>query len=314
MFPFTLDGPRFLVFYALLAAGLAIALRLRGRAGPEGAATLRIDSLAQDPYQVACLRGGAAEAVRVAVVNLVDRGLLVHTVGQRLGVTVEGSEDLPRRDLDRAILRCCRAAPMTPQEIAADRGVSAVVRALEAQLQRQGLRRTEAQRATDRWLRLAALAILAGVAGARIVQALSHGRTNIEYLFMLAFVAGLVVHRTPSEQLTRQGRRMMAGLQALMRRLRDRADRLAPGGATNEAALLAAVFGIHALPVTAFAFAEKVYPKPRAAQGGGGRTSDSSCSSSCSSSSNCSSSSSCSSDGGSSCGGGSGCGGCGSSD
>jgi hypothetical protein len=76
-----------------------------------------------------------------------------------------------------------------------------------------------------------------------------------------------------------------------MQRLRGRAKTLASGGATNEALLLASVFGVSVLAGPAFGFVEQLFP--RANQRGG------SCGSSCGSSS-C---------GGGGCGGG--CGGCG---
>jgi hypothetical protein len=60
-------------------------------------------------------------------------------------------------------------------------------------------------------------------------------------------------------------------------RLRSRADSLRQGGATNEAALLAAVFGVGELSPTRFPAVEALTPKPKKSDGG------SSCSSSCSS-------------------------------
>ena len=74
--------------------------------------------------------------------------------------------------------------------------------------------------------------------------------------------------------------------------------KLRTGGATNEALMLAAVLGIHALPAEAFPFVHQVYPKPMSSSSSGGDGG--------------SWGSSCSSSGGSSCGGGGGgCGGCG---
>jgi hypothetical protein len=93
---------------------------------------------------------------------------------------------------------------------------------------------------------------------------------------------------------------MMADLNQLFKRLKGRAYTLSAGGKTNEAALLAAVFGLSALPATGFPFISTLYPAKN--------KSDSNSSGCGSSSSSCSSSSSsCSS--GSSCGGGGGCGG-----
>ena len=88
-----------------------------------------------------------------------------------------------------------------------------------------------------------------------------------------------------------------------MKRLKSRTSTLSAGGATNEALLLAAVYGIYELPDNAFPFVEQLFPKPRKPESDSSSWWDSSSSSS--SSSSCGSSS-----GGSGCGGGGGgCGG-----
>ena len=95
------------------------------------------------------------------------------------------------------------------------------------------------------------------------------------------------------------GVQMLEHARTLMKRLKDNSDRIKPGGETNEALLLASVFGIYALSSTLFPVVEEMFPQPKSSSSSSDGSSDSS---SCSSSS-CSSSS---------CGGGGGCGGCGS--
>ena len=67
----------------------------------------------------------------------------------------------------------------------------------------------------------------------------------------------------------------------LFKRLPERAASLKPGGESNEMAMLAAVFGLTALPAAAYPFVEKIYPKPQSDSSGSGGDSGSSCSSSC---------------------------------
>ena len=74
MNPFDLSGPEFLVFYLSLAAVVIGALVLWRRAS-ESAGAPKIDLA--DPYLIAYLRGGENEALRVALVSLIDRGLLI---------------------------------------------------------------------------------------------------------------------------------------------------------------------------------------------------------------------------------------------
>jgi len=291
MLPFSLSGPQFLTFYFLFALLLlALYWLLYGVAPAAGRPGMKLDALTADPYRIACLRGGPDEAVRLAVVNLVDRGLLAGAENGSLRVTPQAHPDIQRRSLDRVILRRCAAAAMRPDAIVADREVRTAAAELESELQQQGLLRSADDRAArDRARRLAVL-VLAFVALVRIVQALLAGRSNIEGLIVLALVACGLVWMLPRRQLTREGQRALESLQALLARLQQRANRLLPGGATNEAVLFASVFGIYALPAAAFPFVEQTYPKPKPASDSGGSGSDS---------------------GGSSCGGGGGCGGCG---
>jgi uncharacterized protein (TIGR04222 family) len=73
--PLLLHGGAFLLFYCALALlvmwGLRLAYRSTEGEGGSGAMAMT------DPYLIACLRGGAKEALRVVTVALVDRGLLI---------------------------------------------------------------------------------------------------------------------------------------------------------------------------------------------------------------------------------------------
>jgi uncharacterized protein (TIGR04222 family) len=89
--PFELHGPEFLVFYAAFAAFVIICLIFWRRAAESGDAPVM--NLA-DPYLIAYLRGGEREALAVALVSLIDRGLLV-VKGQRLSEPVMPNEFRP---------------------------------------------------------------------------------------------------------------------------------------------------------------------------------------------------------------------------
>src|SRR3984893_5422419 len=102
MNPFDLSGPQFLVFYIGIALIVVIAMKLAIDMGEGGAPpTLPLG----DPYQIAWLRGGTPEAVRIAVLALTDRGLLaVH--GDNL-VTFGPGQSFVREPIERAILSRC---------------------------------------------------------------------------------------------------------------------------------------------------------------------------------------------------------------
>jgi len=82
--PFTLAGPQFLLFYAALAACLMAALVILRRVfEPAIAPRERLNN----PYEIACLRGGVHEMLRVARVRLLDTRLLI-----RRGDEIEQAE------------------------------------------------------------------------------------------------------------------------------------------------------------------------------------------------------------------------------
>lgn len=79
--PLNLPGPQFLVFYLALAAVTIALLVVSRRAQESGeASTVSLS----DPYLVACLRGGANEAMRVAAAAAV--GVAVASAADRVGI------------------------------------------------------------------------------------------------------------------------------------------------------------------------------------------------------------------------------------
>lgn len=291
MNPFAWSGPKFLLFYVVLAAVIVVALIARNRMSGRDGKPVRVNDLTTDPYAVAYLRGGATEAARVAIFNLVDRGILAFNDGKVRTAKGDAAKSL-RRPLDRAIVaqahdrvevnRLAHAVPVRKES-------QAYAPALAA----QGLVPNDAERRERRNFVLVALAVLIGVSFTKIAYAFSHGRSNVGFLVLLTIVSCVTVIAISISMGRRTGRgsEMLDGVKTLLRRLRDDSGRLKAGGATNEALLLAAAFGLAALPAAAFPVVEEMFPRP---QGGGGDSGGSS------------------SDGGSSgCGGGGGCGGCG---
>ena len=97
MNPFDLRGPEFLVFYlALGLATLAIVWFLRRTNESDST----VSPILNDYLEIAYLRGGANEALRVATMNLINRGLIdvktddrLHTLDPKAHVLVsKGSE------------------------------------------------------------------------------------------------------------------------------------------------------------------------------------------------------------------------------
>ena len=268
MNPFDLSGSDFLLFYAIFGAIVLAALVFWQRLA-EGGEHEAIDPA--DPYLIAYLRGGAQEALRVATVALIDRGLLEvkeKTIGKRradeIRVARQNAVDFARRPIERALLRHF-AEEHDPRSIFDKDSVLDAAAAYELSLRERHLLPDDAALAARRTRAMIAAAVLVIVSATKVVIALERGRTNI--LFLVGLTAVFVAlamsgrpHRTP------RGDAALADLRTLFRGLRDRADVIRPGGATNELALLVAVFGLAVLNRPEFAYARTLYP--RAAQAG----------------------------------------------
>lgn len=310
MNPLDLRGPEFLLFYlvygALVLWGLAAWRRRVETADGVGVKL-------SDPYLIAQLRGGRNEALRVATLSLIDRGLL-QVRGQELAVAEGVTPDAVRRPIEKEILALF--ARGNPAWLLFDTSAAgAATLAFERALLLEGLLPGEPHTRQRRGRAVWAVVLLAGLAFVKLLVALARGRTNVLFLIVLAVLFTLVAVARAFPRRTAKGDALLADLRALFAGLRQRAASLHPGGATSEVALLAAVFGLSALPATGWAearalldAAQRGFPNSGAggaSSGGSGSVFDVFTTSSCGSASSC---------GGGSCGGGcgGGCGGCGS--
>jgi hypothetical protein len=123
----------------------------------------------------------------------------------------------------------------------------------------------------------------------KISGALENDRDNIALLVALTAIVMVVAIVIFSRRRTFAGDNALADQQILFGQVKSRVKRAAAGGATDEAVLVAAAFGLAVLPSAAYPFADAVH---RQSQNGAG----------------CGGGSACGAGGG---GGGSGCGGCG---
>lgn len=289
--PFDLRGPEFLVFYGCLGAAVTVLVFLIRRAGERGDPPHPLS----DYLDIAFLRGGAGEAIRVAILTLVDRGMLTLSGDDAVEAGRQDGVGRVTKPTERAIL--ARAAVATKaQELIGDANLTGTVTAdCEPTLVRRGLLPSPDQKAVRTRLWLAAGAALAAVAAIKIAIAISRGRSNVGFLVLLGFAFLIATFVATHPRRTPAGNALVGDLRTLFGGLKDRASSLRPQSGGTDLALLAAVFGVGAaLPV--YPEAKKLFPQSGASDGGG--SSDSSGSSSC----------------GSSCGGGGGgCGGCGSS-
>ncbi len=292
MNPFDWRGPEFLVFYAAFAAAV-LAVQRWGQDLVERAVDPR--ARLTDPYRIAYLRGGSVAALRVAVIGLIDRGLLRGAEGRlEAAPDATASHPVERSVLDhfeklRALSSLWRRTALADGE--------------RAPLEAMGFLPDRRARARRGVVAFAAGAVLVAVAGLKIHLAMSRGRSNVEFLVTVTIVALWLVTRVTRRHTTRAGRRALAGLRELFGGLRERAASIEQRADSHDAAYLAAVFGAAALTASpAYAHVIDLFPSKVSAASASGGTS-------------CGTASSCGTSCGSSCGGGGcggGCGGCGS--
>lgn len=286
-------GPQFLLIYAALAVAANLWLRwhygVREREARTGAL-----SLTNDPYQIALLRGGRDEAIRVAVVTLLDRGLLT-VEDERLHASRSDTAELVRHPLDRALLECFRDPAPAERALSSPDAIAACD-TYERELEKKQLIASRKTRAARFAPFVVALGLTLGVALVRIGYSLSKGRTNVGFLIVLAIACAIALAIAYRKRLTALGTDTLRGLERLYTAARGRLAQNLSGADSFDASLVAAVYGLAALPALQFPYLARVFPAPKVSQGAGsnGGSSCSSCGSSC---------------GGGGCGGG--CGGCG---
>jgi uncharacterized protein (TIGR04222 family) len=285
MNPFDLPGPSFLTFYAALSFCVIVLFTLFRRWLEQGPVPKLTDL---DPYQVAFLRDGEREAIRVAVMTLCCRELL--TISGDTVTTRPDALERVRRPFERHILEACRLGEHA-RHIPSLSTVQRSAEGLESQLISQGLLPNESQHGVRILLVVVAALGLAGTALRKIILALERGHSNIILLVVFAVVAVFAARYAIHPFRTPVGDKVVSGLKSLFEGLRERTFDIQFDAATNEFTWLIAVHGVTALSGNTLVAARGLFPEIMPRRAG----SDSSSSGGC----------------GSSCGGGCGSGGCG---
>ena len=292
--PFDWSGPWFLLAYLIfgvlvyyLARELLIRQELRN---PHAQL-----SLADDPFRIAFLRGGALEAVKIAAIVLVDRGLL-RADGPLLETASADSLRFATHDIERDVLRLYLGRQGHSKELAAQADMLPACRAYQDSLTQQELLVGPPLLRRRERITLPAHYLLLTVAGVKAVIAISRQHYNLLFLALLLTIFLFMLRGLRTQATSWSAQRLLTDLRMLFGRLNQRASRLQAGSSSADMALLAAIFGLGALPLSVYAYVAELYPVPR-------HSSDSSSGSTGDSSSG-------GGDGGGD-GGGSGCGGCG---
>jgi uncharacterized protein (TIGR04222 family) len=293
MNPFNFSGPQFLFFLSIFIGVVNIALRMWHRHVEANGPMPKLDL--SDPYRVAYLRGGSAEALKVAAFALIDRGLLkVSTTNDQLTST-PNAEELVSRPIEKSVLSLFRK-PTDVTRLFENAELNSACKQYLQELTEARLLYGSGPQPHRFSSVLAASGAIGGVAGIKLLLAIQRGKSNILFLVILAAVGILFAWASMISRRSGLGLRFLKDQRTLFGRLQKQAKYIKPGGGSADAVILAALFGLTAVPAEAFPFVKKLFPQPSSSGGGSG----------CGSGGSDSGSSGC---GG---GGGGGCGGCGS--
>ena len=306
-------GPDFLVFYATVILGtLALCWWRLWKADPTRSMRAPAIPPELDPYEVAYLRGGPNEVLRLVILSLIQRGYL-RPDKPEAGDQIEKHPDHPdARYLSKLEKKVfdgfdfAKTAPLIFASESLQRSAEAACQSYEEHLQSQSLLLPEDIRVTKQSTFVWGLAIMLGLGGYKLCVALAKGRHNVGFLILMGLFSLVVLGLMSGTILRRMSSRGKAYLETLTFTFDKLKQRISQPRSTEGALsedlllLLAGVFGIGVLSGTAYAFYPKMFQKAAVDSGG----------STWASSSSCGSASSCGSGGGGGCG----CGGCGGGD
>lgn len=284
MFPFNLPGPTFLGLFFFLALFLMFVNLILLHKRQSSCATDHARTFFNAPFLLAYLAQGKNHCLAVCAFNLIDRGILASTGEHLIAASTRSSQQLSH-PLERALISYASPGPVDLFKADKNARVKAALTEIENNLLSLGLIYRQKLFAPSK---LICIFLLLGVGLTKIAVALEHGHHNIGLLIVLMVIFTLVYLFSQGPRLTASGKKTLQTLHGLMAQLHARTAELQPGGFTQEATLVAALFGLAALPAQAFPFATSLYPPaPHTGSGGGdsgsSSSSDSSCGSSCSS-------------------------------
>lgn len=240
---FHLPEPLFVILYVAVTVALLGGARRAIRAWE--ARRFESTQLPTDPYDIAMLRGGALEALKVAVLALIDRGLVVYendTLAAAPGKRVRLDNQV-----ENIVLHSLRA-PIHPDKLPSDSNIERVHEALASRLGIHGLVRSgRLMPGRLVWVG-AAMFMPTLLAIGNLVEASPTEARSLGLVLFAWFVALLEGLRLLGLSSTGAGLAALDSLRHLMTGLRDHANLLRPGRNTNEIAMLAAVFGLGVIP------------------------------------------------------------------
>lgn len=307
----TMPGPRFLALYACVIAIVFIwSVRKARRADPTREMEPMPIPSQPDPYEIAYLRGGENEVLRLVIFTLVQRGYLE-----------SANAGLKQRDRHPDVRHLSNiedlvfetfAERKSPREIFGDTTLRKfLIRFCEfykKQLVSKSLLHPDTSAGDQLKLCLQGVGVILILGGYKLWAALSTGHYNVGFLVAMAIgssLALILVCKSYYPRATWRGRVYLERVKIAFEKLKDRVCAVEPDSTDPLLLLVVSLFGLSVLADTAHASLFKMFEKSAQTNFRGPEADCGSCSST--------GGSSCGGGGdggGSSCGGG-GCGGCG---
>lgn len=321
-------GPTFLIFYIFFIIGVIILCRIASYfADTSLSNNPKPLPLKPDPYEIAYLRGGEAEVLRVIVFNLTERGYLLKTQDIPANATTVTSSIYPYVikinpeapdirhliPLEEYIFKLFAKSTLATDIFRKDympTQLEKYCQPYKEQAEREQLLITPGVKQTIDYICYAGLFAILAMGGYKLIVAISKGKSNFLFLLVLAVFGCLIqLALSGAPRISRRGQEYIDQMIMAYTSYKDRIS--TSQQALADPLLLSTVVGVFGVGILANSFYNDYSMMYRQAgfnpatsswdSGGSWSSGSSSCSSSCSSGSSC----------GSSCGGG-GCGGCGS--
>ncbi len=307
-------GPHFLIFYAVVIVSVFIISKMvLYFFDPTQSMELPQVPSAVDPYEIAYMRGGENEVIRLAILDLIQRGYLEHVEHARKPDEIIRAQDHPdRRHLNPVedTVFAHFAVSSTANQIFQSTLSSSVKRLCnkyQIKLEQEKFIFNESDSGFLNVVMIIGLLVIVGLGGYKLIIALAKGRLNVGFLVVMALASTfLYVGFCKPSRMSRRGRKYLDRLQLAYSKLEDKKIKQNIHTTDPTFVIMAGIFGVGALAGTVYSYYPTMFQKSNK-----NWYSSSSCGAGCGyATSSCSSGGSCS--GGGSCGGG-GCGGCGGS-
>jgi uncharacterized protein (TIGR04222 family) len=272
-------GPQFLFLYGCVIVGTLVVCWWKIYAADPTANLPPLPLRANpDPYEIAYLRGGENEVIRLTIFNLIQRGYLKvsetkkwwRSTEQRLELVSGHPDQRHLSPLEQKVFRLF-FKPRTAADIFQSNLQSADLKGLcadfDSKLQgEQALCPIEVSEATGR-VRLVGVLIILGLGGYKLMMALAKGRHNVGFLVAMGLCSLfflLRVCRPP--RLSRLGRDYLKRLQEVFERFKPTAS----NASDITLLLLVSLFGIGVLSETSYASLGQMFSRSASGSGGCG--------------------------------------------